>query len=212
MTARPRFSKLPPAQQDAILNAALNEFAAHGYREASLNRIIEAAGISKGSMYYYFDGKEDLYAQVIREQVEELIRRGGPFPVPEAEHPDAFWAILADYYLRVMRMLTASPTTAALLRDWLTAPSAPPLRDAQQDAEQAMVPWLTGTVAAGQRAGAVRTDIPFDLILAVVMGLGQAMDTWLITQPPEEADLAGNVQTLMNLMRRALEPQPSQGS
>jgi len=29
--------------------------------DASLNRVIDAAGISKGSMYYFFDGKEDLY-------------------------------------------------------------------------------------------------------------------------------------------------------
>ena len=63
---RPRFHKLPPAQQQAILGAALDEFATRGFSAASLNRIIEAAGISKGSMYYYFDGKEDLYAHVAR--------------------------------------------------------------------------------------------------------------------------------------------------
>ena len=42
-------------QQETILRAALAEFAAHGFADASLNRIIEAAGISKGSLYYYFD-------------------------------------------------------------------------------------------------------------------------------------------------------------
>jgi AcrR family transcriptional regulator len=49
---RPRFAKLPQTQRDAILRAALDEFAAHGFHDASLNRVIEAAGISKGSMYY----------------------------------------------------------------------------------------------------------------------------------------------------------------
>ena len=52
--------------------AALDEFAAHGFHDASLNRIIEAAGISKGSMYYYFDGKEDLFAHVTRIEFEHL--------------------------------------------------------------------------------------------------------------------------------------------
>src|SRR5690606_7275086 len=63
---RPRFHKLSGDQQQAILGAALEEFASHGFNEASLNRIIDAAGISKGSMYYYFDGKEDLFAHVAR--------------------------------------------------------------------------------------------------------------------------------------------------
>ena len=36
---------------------------AHGFENASLNRIIKKAGISKGAMYYYFDDKMDLYIQ-----------------------------------------------------------------------------------------------------------------------------------------------------
>ena len=44
--ARPRFYKLPPEQQQAILRAALDEFATHGFNAASLNRIIDASGIS----------------------------------------------------------------------------------------------------------------------------------------------------------------------
>ena len=37
-----------PAQQQAILRAALEEFAAHGFHDASLNRVIEAAGHLQG--------------------------------------------------------------------------------------------------------------------------------------------------------------------
>ena len=37
---RPAFGRLPPSQQDAILGAALDEFAAHGFHDASLNRVI----------------------------------------------------------------------------------------------------------------------------------------------------------------------------
>ena len=77
---RPRFAKLAPEQQQAILRAALEEFAAHGFHDASLNRVIEAAGISKGSMYYYFDGKEDLYAYVTRTELERLFAGLGPLP------------------------------------------------------------------------------------------------------------------------------------
>lgn len=201
--ARPRFHRLPATQQDAIVDAALEEFAAHGFRDASLNRIIEAAGLSKGSMYYYFDGKEALYAHVIRLQLERLFEDSGPMPVPDTQDPDEFWATIEAHYLRLMRALVAAPHTAALLRGWLTAPASPALSGAAHDAEQAVMPWLMEAVSAGQAIGAVRTDVPTDLLLAVAMGIGQAADTWLITQPTD-GDLPRNAHMVIGLIRRAI--------
>ena len=100
-------------QQQAIVQAALDEFAAHGFHDASLNRVIEAAGISKGSMYYYFDGKEDLYAYVAQAGLAGLFEQVGPLPDLGVGDADAFWSVLGDYYLRLMRALVASPQLAA---------------------------------------------------------------------------------------------------
>ncbi|HWT51730.1 MAG TPA: TetR/AcrR family transcriptional regulator, partial [Caulobacter sp.] len=86
---RPRFAKLPAPQQQAIVQAALSEFAAHGFHDASLNRVIEAAGISKGSLYYYFDGKEDLFAYVAQAGLGGLIAEVGPLPDLGAGDADA---------------------------------------------------------------------------------------------------------------------------
>jgi AcrR family transcriptional regulator len=203
---RPRFAKLPPSQQQAILHAALAEFAAYGFHDASLNRVIEAAGISKGSMYYYFDGKEDLYAYVARTELERLFARLGPFPVPSDADPDAFWSTLADYYLRLMTALAASPQLAALIRGWIGASGNQALQQAQKEMEQAVLPWLTKALAAGQRAGAVRTDLPSTLLIAVILGMGQAMDTWLITEPADQNDLPRLIVTLIDMTRSAVKP------
>lgn len=204
--ARPRFAKLPAAQQQAILRAALNEFAAHGFHDASLNRVIEAAGISKGSMYYYFDGKEDLYAHVARVELERLFADLGPFPIPGEADSDAFWATLEGYYLRFMTALAASPQLAALIRSWLAASGNPALQQAQEEMEQATQPWMEAALAAGQSVGAIRTDLPPSLLIAIVMGMGQAMDTWLITQQPDEEALPPLITALIGTIRRALEP------
>jgi AcrR family transcriptional regulator len=204
---RPRFAKLPPEQQQAILHAALQEFAAHGFHDASLNRVIDAAGISKGSMYYYFDGKEDLYAYLAQTELERLFARMGPFPVPNDADPDAFWSTLADYYLQLMTALAASPQLAALIRSWIAVAGNPALQQAQQQMEQAVLPWMTQALAAGQRVGAIRTDLPSALLIAVILGMGQAMDTWLITQPPDQNDLPRLIAALIDMMRRAVQPQ-----
>lgn len=203
---RPRFHKLPPDQQRAILRAALDEFATHGFSAASLNRIIDAAGISKGSMYYYFDGKEELYAHVARVELGRLFESAGPFPVPSARDPDAFWSTLEDYYRRIMVALAASPKLAALARDWLVASGNPMLQQAQKEMEGALVPWFEQTLAGGQRARAVRKDVPARLLIAVVFGMGQAMDAWLLTQDLENVNVRKLVRMFIGLIRRTLAP------
>ncbi|GAA4345167.1 TetR/AcrR family transcriptional regulator [Microbacterium rhizosphaerae] len=202
--ARPRFHRLPVAQQQALLDAALEEFAGHGYGGASLNRIIAATGLSKGAMYYYFDGKEDLYADVIRRQLERLFEHSGPVPVPDAADPEGFWAAIEQTYMRLMVLMTETPETGVLLRDWLTGAASPALREAQRNAEQATLPWLEQTVAAGQRIGAIRTDLPADFLIAIALGMGQAMDTWLIIRPFAETELGEAIHALIDMMRRAL--------
>ena len=203
---RPRFAKLPPAQQQAILSAALEEFAAHGFHDASLNRVIDSAGISKGSMYYYFDGKEDLYAHVARVELERMFARLGPFDIPAVINPDAFWSSLENYYLQLMSALEAAPQLSALIRGWIAAAATPAMQQIQHELETAVIPWMERVLADGQRIGAVRTDLPSGLLIAIAAGMGQAMDTWLLTQPSEDADLPRLIGALVGMIRRALEP------
>lgn len=203
---RPRFARLPAAQQQAILDAARHEFTAHGFHGASLNRIIDVAGISKGSMYYYFDGKEDLFAHVARVEFERLLTAVGPVPLPAEPDPDAFWSVLQGYYLDTMTALAARPQLAALVRIWLAAADNPALQQAQHDMEEAILPWIHRVLSAGQACGAVRTDLPAGLLIAVTVGMGRAMDIWLMTEQPDEAALPSLVGALIGMLRRALQP------
>lgn len=62
-----RFRGLDPAKRAAVLAAASAEFAAHGYRAASTNRIAAAARVSKGALFSYFPAKDDLFAAVVED-------------------------------------------------------------------------------------------------------------------------------------------------
>lgn len=188
------------------MRAALDEFAAHGFSAASLNRIIDAAGISKGSMYYYFDGKEDLYAHVTRVELGRLFDAAGPFPIPAARSPDAFWAAIEDDYLRIVGALAASPQLAALTRGWVAASATPALQRAQKEMEAAVLPWFEKALVAGQRARAVRKDLPLDFLIALVFGMGQAMDTWFLNQQLDDRGMRKLVPLFLGIFRRALSP------
>ena len=54
------FFNLPEKKREMIENAAIDEFAEHGFDNASINRIVEACKIAKGSFYQYFEDKKDV--------------------------------------------------------------------------------------------------------------------------------------------------------
>jgi AcrR family transcriptional regulator len=58
------WERLPDAKRAAVEAAAEAEFAARGFSHGSLNVIAREAGVSKGSLFQYFDDKLDLYAHI----------------------------------------------------------------------------------------------------------------------------------------------------
>src|SRR5439155_14800464 len=49
-----------PAVRRRLVEAAVRLFAEKGYENASVSEIVAAAGVTKGSMYHYFQAKDDL--------------------------------------------------------------------------------------------------------------------------------------------------------
>ena len=73
------WERLPEARRRAVLAAAEREFATRGFSGGSLNVIAREAGVSKGSLFQYFDDKVDLFVHVaglasvrIRAHMEEV--------------------------------------------------------------------------------------------------------------------------------------------
>ena len=57
-----------------ILGAALEEFGSKSYESASLNTMCQHGGISKGRLYHYFSGKDELYLQCVSETYSAFIQ------------------------------------------------------------------------------------------------------------------------------------------
>ena len=58
--------------KENILNAAIEEFCAHGYSGASTTRIVDAAGCNIRMLYHYFENKDGLYLAALTRVYEEL--------------------------------------------------------------------------------------------------------------------------------------------
>jgi len=57
-------------KESLLYETALKEFSEKGYKNASLNSILKNTGISKGTFYYHFQNKEELYICLVRKALE----------------------------------------------------------------------------------------------------------------------------------------------
>lgn len=113
---KPAFKKLKPAKQNIILLSAIEEFFNYGFKDASTNRIVEKADISKGSLYYYFGNKSDLYnscqsytfdifidyvknyTQTYEGFIERLIRVNSFKQQFQSQHPEVLNFFINQYF------------------------------------------------------------------------------------------------------------------
>jgi AcrR family transcriptional regulator len=79
--SEPRWRRLPEERPRQILQAALEVFGQRGLAAARLDDIARHAGLSKGTIYLYFDNKEDLFREMVRQvivsQIEDREREIG---------------------------------------------------------------------------------------------------------------------------------------
>jgi TetR/AcrR family transcriptional regulator len=68
-----KFERIPKEQQRLILEACLEEFARNGYAQASTNAIVRDAGIPKGTLFYFFGSKKQLYFYLIDYAVSRYV-------------------------------------------------------------------------------------------------------------------------------------------
>lgn len=60
------------AKNEQIVTASTELFLAEGYRAVSMDRLVDAAGVSKRTMYAYYDSKEKLFIAVVKAQLAQL--------------------------------------------------------------------------------------------------------------------------------------------
>lgn len=77
----PRHEKTA-ATRSAIVEAALDEFAAKGFAGARLDDVARRAGVAKGTIYVHFRDKESLFEELVRSSL-------GPIVAAAEEMPDA---------------------------------------------------------------------------------------------------------------------------
>lgn len=202
---RASFRNLPAERRAAILEVAAREFGEHGYEGASLNHILSAAGVSKGAAYYYFEDKADLFAEAARAAIGLLL---DVVPEPSSLPADAFWPSISRLYRESMERTRAHPWAVAMARAiWRSIGDERAAR-----AVEPVFAWarelLARLVERGVEVGAVRGDVPRELLVDLLVQLDGAVDRWMLAHidrlPAERIEAVGA--TLLDMTRRMLAP------
>jgi AcrR family transcriptional regulator len=87
-----------------LLDAAEDVFLEHGYHDASIVKITQAAGVSQGTFYLYFVGKKELFSELVldlnarvRHYVNTAAMRGGTRVEQELLGFRAFFRFMAEH-------------------------------------------------------------------------------------------------------------------
>lgn len=70
---KPRWERRKDARPQELLAAALDQFVERGYAATRLEDVAKHAGVSKGTLYLYFDNKEELFKAVVRANIVATI-------------------------------------------------------------------------------------------------------------------------------------------
>lgn len=68
-----KFEQQDIAKQSKIIEAGITEFSKKSYSDASTDKIIQSAGISKGLLFYYFESKKNFYIYCLSQALERII-------------------------------------------------------------------------------------------------------------------------------------------
>lgn len=109
---------------ERILDAATAMFLEHGFAGASLERIAEAAGAGKATLYSRYSGKEALFSDVVKRSVERSLRLINETPASASLHERLTLAtkalvtrLLSDEVIGLIRMVIAdAPRFPSLAR------------------------------------------------------------------------------------------------
>jgi AcrR family transcriptional regulator len=71
--SKPKWERKAKERPEALFLAALDVFSRHGYRASRLEDVAKAAGVSKGTVYNYFENKEDLLRKALEYKLKVVL-------------------------------------------------------------------------------------------------------------------------------------------
>ncbi len=191
------------ARRAQIVDAAIDTIAEVGYARASLGRIAERAGISRGLISYHFAGKEELIREIVGAVIDQSRAYMLPRITAESTGPGALRAYIGSNLVFIGEHRNLLIAIVEIARHRVA--EGPARRLPEYEPDQA-VKVLAELLARFQKAGDLRSDFDPRAIAIAVRAAIDAAPARLRADPQFDIDAyAQNIIQAFDLATRATD-------
>ncbi|MET0173885.1 MAG: TetR family transcriptional regulator C-terminal domain-containing protein [Agrobacterium vaccinii] len=154
-------TRIQEEKQEAILQAALDVFSAHGFRGSTIDQIAEAASMSKPNVLYYFRTKEAMHRALIERVLDTWLDPLRAFDAagdPETE--------IRSYIRRKLEMARDFPRESRLFANEILQ-GAPRIEDELKGPLKELVDEKAEVIRTWSKAGLMAKCDPYHLIFSI---------------------------------------------
>jgi TetR/AcrR family transcriptional regulator, fatty acid metabolism regulator protein len=182
------------SKRERILRAAIDVFAEHGYFNAKVAQIAKAAGVADGTIYLYFDGKEDILITIFREHTRNYLQ-SLERSLANINRPEERLRTAIHHHLEALgRDRSLAIVSQVELRHSLKFMS---LFSQEEVADYLNV--IRTIVEKGQEEGAFRRNVHPQLVAKAVFGvLDELVTSWILSE--KDYDLAAQAEQVSDLI------------
>ncbi len=171
--SRAKPTRIQREKTEAILSAALDVFATHGYHSATLDQLAEAAGLSKPNLLYYFASKDEVHRALLERLLDTWLA-----PLRALDPDGDPCAEIGAYVRRKLEMSRDYPRESRLFAGEMLS-GAPRFADRIQGPLRDLVDEKTAVIRAWAEAGRIAAVDPRHLIFSI----------WAVTQHYADFDV-----------------------
>ncbi|MBI4209310.1 MAG: TetR/AcrR family transcriptional regulator [Deltaproteobacteria bacterium] len=155
-----------PDKRGRILEAAIRVFARKGFYDSKISHIAKEAGVADGTIYLYFENKEDLIIHVFEESVNRFIQHIREELSKEKNAVEKLRRLI-DFHLDLVKR---HPELGQIIQIELRR-SSKFMRDYRQGKFIDYLNMIAEVVQEGQREGVFRSDFTPGFLKRVIFGM-----------------------------------------
>ncbi|MFE4727658.1 TetR/AcrR family transcriptional regulator [Microbacterium sp. NPDC056736] len=189
------------AKREEILTRALEVIAREGYRGASVKELADAVGLSQAGLLHYFEGKEELFTEILRKRDErDSADMGLDAATASPEAAPADLRELRDGYVGIVRHNAEVPGLVQLFAR-LSVDAADPEHPAHRffvARGETLRGYFAAAIAAGQESGEITDRIDPATLARIFQAVADGLQLQWMQQP--DVDMAATIDALFELL------------
>lgn len=184
---RDTFDNLNAEKQEKIMRAAISEFSNKGFQKGNVGIIAKNAGVAKGSMYQYFENKEELFLFSVRWALKLILKKYKVFSEFKERKMDIF-----DYMYENARLMWISlkeEREAIIFLQEVTMGKYSELTDKSiKDMLKVSNEYTLNFIREGKENGYIRKDMDDELLMMFMTGALMKMKGYMFEKAKEQGE------------------------